>query len=148
VTVIPGTRWVAQIVTNPDGFRFCIIHVTEEDGERVMFTVGDRGSLALQIEDEYLEKQISSVLPWLEPGESYRAVLFLDDKKFNVSAIRIAEHGLLIKLKSIDSKTLFQTKRIGLAVAAIAMRGYKVEGLDIAIPELQDCARQLRKAKR
>ena len=75
-------------------------------------------------------------------------MLFLDDKKFNVSAIPIGERALLIELKSIDSKTIIQTKHIGLAVGSVAMTGgYKVEGLGIAIPELQDCARQLRKAK-
>jgi hypothetical protein len=153
VSIIPGTRWMLAIVTNPNGFRFCTIQVKEEAGERVMFTVGGRGTLALQIEDEYLENQISSVLPWLEAGQSYSAMLSLSGesessyKRFYLPAIRISEHALLVELKSIDSKTLFQTKDIGLAVGAIAMRGYKVEGLGIAIPELQDCARQLRKAK-
>jgi hypothetical protein len=153
VTIIPGTRWMLAIVTNPNGSRFCTIQVKEEGEERVMFTVGSGGTLALLIEDEYLENQISSVLPWLEPGQSYSAMLSLTGesessyKRFYLPAMRISEHGLLVELKSIDSKTLFQTKNIGLAVGAIAMRGYKVEGLGIAIPQLQDCARQLRKAK-
>jgi hypothetical protein len=153
VSIIPGTRWMLAIVKNPNGFGFCTIQVKEEAGERVLFTVGARGTLALQIEDEYLENQISSVLPWLEPGQSYSAMLSLTGesessyKRFYLPAMRISEHALLVELKSIDNKTLSQTKEIGLAVGAIAMRGYKVEGLGIAIPELQNCARQLRKAK-
>jgi hypothetical protein len=126
---------MAAIVTEPDGFRFCTIKITEKDGEIVGFTVGSGGTLALLVEDIYLECQVSSVMPWAEEGQSYRAILFLADKKFNVSAVRMGEHVLLVTLGSIDTKALLQTKRIALAVGSIAMRGYNVEGLGIAVPE-------------
>ena len=106
--------------------------------------MGSEGTLALLVEDIYLERQISSVMPWAAPGQSYRAILFLDGKKFNVSAMRIEDHGLVVPLESVNIKVVLQAKRVSLAVGSIAMRGYDVDGLNIAIPELQDTARQLR----
>jgi hypothetical protein len=142
--IIPGTRWMSFIGTKPDGRSYCVITITDKNDQKIGFTVGSEGTLALLVEDIYLERQISSVMPWAAPGQSYRAILFVDDKKLNVSAMRIEDHGLVVPLESVNIKVVLQAKRVSLAVGSIAMRGYDVDGLNIAIPELQDTARQLR----
>ena len=141
VRAVPGTRWIASVTMERDKYVSCQINLNVEDGVQVRYTIGSKGSLVLLLNDKYMEAQVSETLGWTE-GQSYRAILFLDDKKFDVQAERIGQHTLLIPLASIDRETVFQVKKMALAVGRIAMRGYDVEGLDIASHELLDCYRQ------
>jgi hypothetical protein len=141
VRIVPGTRWTASVTMERGEFISCQINLNVEDGVQVRYTIGSKGSLVLMLNDKYLEAQVSEVLGWTE-GQSYRAILFLDDKKFNVQAQRIWQHTLLIPLASIDRETVFRAKKMSLAVGGIAMRGYDVEGLDVASRELLESYRQ------
>jgi hypothetical protein len=150
VRVIPGTAWKASTGTYSNGFRFCQIYRDIEDGVRVGLTAGSSGTLALIVEDKYMEGQVSEALGWVKEGESYRAVLRFDNDKrvFTVQATRMQEHALLIPLKAINRDMLFRTKQLGVGVGAIAFRGYDLTGLHIAGPELLECFRQSRRAGR
>ena len=150
VRTIPGAAgWVASTGTYSNGFRFCWINRNIEDGVRVAFTVSEKGTLALVVEDKYMEAQVSSVLDWLKEGQSYRAVLHFDNEKkmFTVQAVRTQQHKLLIPLKAIDRETVFRAKHVLVSVAAIAARGYDLTGLEVAGPELLECARQVQRTK-
>jgi hypothetical protein len=141
VRVVPGTRWIASVTMERDEYVSCQINLNLEDGVQVRYTIGSKGSLVLLLNDKYMEAQVFETLGWTE-GQSYRAILFLDDKKFGVQAERIGQHTLLIPLASIDRETVFRAKKMALAVGGIAMRGYDVDGLDIASHELLDSYRQ------
>jgi hypothetical protein len=79
---VAGTRWTASVTTERGEFVSCQINLNIEDGVQLRYTIGSKGSLVLLLNDKYLEAQVSDVLGWTE-GQSYRAALFLDDKKFN-----------------------------------------------------------------
>jgi hypothetical protein len=139
--IVPGTRWIASITMERGEYVNCQIELNVEGGVQVRYTIGSKGSPVILLNDKYMERQVSETLGWTE-GQSYRAQLFLDDKRFNVQAQRIGQHTLLIPLVSIDRETVFRAKKMALQVGGIAMRGYDVKGLDIASHELLDCYRQ------
>lgn len=146
VRIIPGTGWVASIGEFTAGSHFCQIARNIEDGVQVAFTTGTAGSLALVVADKYMQGQVSDVLGWGKQGQSYRAVLRFDGNKrtFTVEAVRMQEDALLIPLKSINTEMVFRAKRLEVAVGAIAVRFYDLSGLEIAGPELLECARNVR----
>ena len=141
VRVVPGTRWTASVTMERDKFVSIQIKRNLEDGVQVIYAIDQTGALFTMLTDKYLEAQVTEVLGWTE-GQSYRAILFLDDKTFNVQAQRIGPHSLLIPLASIGRETVFQTKKMLLSVGGIAMRGYNVDALDLANHELLDSYRK------
>jgi hypothetical protein len=126
--IVPGTRWLASVTMDGSDYVSCQIEM-ETNSAQVRFTIGSKGSLVILISDSYLQAQISDVLGWTE-GESYRSLLFLDDKSFNVQAQRLWEHTLLVPLPAIAKNTVFRTKKMALSVGQIAMRGYQIDGLE------------------
>ena len=87
VRVVPGTSWVASVTMDAGEYVSCQISLNVDERVQVRYTIGSEGSLVLMLNDKYMEAQVSEFLGWTE-GQSYSAVLFLDDKKFSVQAQR------------------------------------------------------------
>ncbi len=100
--IVPGTRWSASITIQGNNYVSCQINLNLEDGVQLRYAIGSNGSLVLLLNDKYMEAQVSEVLGWTE-GQSYRAILFLDDKKIDVQA---RSKGLLHSLPFASARFL------------------------------------------
>ena len=139
-TKLGTTGWT--LVADADGGKVFSCGVSRRASDfEFKVAIGERGGLAIVLEDPYLDNQLASVGLW-KAGARYSATVFIGkDAPVSTDANQAGQHSVIVQLPYSARPQISRASNIAVNLNGLAMRGYAVPGVGKALDAVIACAR-------